>query len=58
MRYFILAVGLVASNFLYQTLGIGDWSAALDRSWFQAWAVGACWALSQLPQPQREEGLP
>jgi hypothetical protein len=37
--FFVVAISLVVSNFLYQAITIENWELAFDRSWFQTIAV-------------------
>lgn len=48
MKYVGAMVGLSASNYLYQAATAHDWALALDRSWFQIFAIGGVWLYSAI----------
>jgi hypothetical protein len=43
MNYLFLTLGLVSGNFVWQIFTDRKWRVAVERSFFQAAAVFACW---------------
>lgn len=42
-RILMMAVSLAIANYFYEAIGPNDWSAALDRSFFQGVALFYVW---------------
>lgn len=53
MNFLIIAICLAASNFSYQYFHGADWSLAIERTWFQSFAVLACWLSLLVTRPHR-----
>ena len=41
MKPFYILLGLIAANFIYQYFNTGNYTIAVERSYFQAFAVAA-----------------
>jgi hypothetical protein len=46
MKILSVACGMIAANYLWQGLTVGDWPAAHERSFFQAMALFSVWLVS------------
>lgn len=53
MNFVVIALSLAASNFGYQYFNHADWPLAIERTWFQSFAVLACWLSLLVTRPQR-----
>jgi hypothetical protein len=42
-----VALGSAGGNFLWQAATAGDWKLALERSFFQIWALGTLWIVGR-----------
>lgn len=48
MNFLVIAICLAASNFGYQYFHNADWPTAFERTWFQSFAILACWLSTML----------
>ena len=51
---FGLWAALATGNFVYQAFACGNWSAAVERSWFQLAAFVALWLWQKATRPNEE----
>jgi hypothetical protein len=56
MSYILISIGLTIGNFIYAYFGVGDYSGAIENSYFQAIAISTVYWSDLLKQRWNSKG--